>query len=313
MRKNIFKVVIIIAVTLLILIGIMYLIDWNRMKKGEEVVFGTWGEKYAPVQNKDENEEKNSIKYSKYIDDIKLELDIPNEWKYEELQKNEENDFFKYALKLYKNNNEQYAMLYFYNNKFGVCGTGRRTEKLILNNNQEASIGYYDNSKVLQDISFNINENIALVNNELNYDDTEELLEIIKTINITYNSIPDFEILFYYKNPIESYKVYTILDKSETDKYDYNIYGYDGIVNIKIDGKEYSLKEALLENKITMEEIIEKASKDEKDGKITAEMYKDGGSMEYHYDNYTIIKFATLSGNGDVYIGTKNLRLTDIK
>ena len=312
MRKTIFKLVIIIAVTLLILIGIMYLIDWNRMKKGEEVVFGTWREKYAPVKNINENEEKDSIKYSKYIDGIKLELDIPNEWKYEELQKNEENDFFKYALKLYKNNNEQYAMLYFYNNKFGVCGTGRRTEKLILNNNQEASIGYYDNSKVLQDISFNINENIALVNNELNYDDTEELLEIIKTINITYNSIPDFEILFYYKNPIESYKVYTILDKSETDKYDYNIYGYDGIVNIKIDGKEYSLKEALLENKITMEEIIEKASKDEKDGKITAEMYKDGGSMEYYYDNYTIIKFATLSGNGDVYIGTKDLRLTDI-
>lgn len=312
MRKNIFKVVIIIAVTLLILIGIMYLIDWNRMKKGKEVVFSTWGEKYAQLQNKDENEEKNSIKYSKYIDDIKLELDIPNEWKYKELPQNEGNDFFKYALKLYKNNNEQYAMLYFYNSQFGVCGTGRTTEKLILNNSQEAIIGYYDNSKVLQDISFNINKNIALVNNGLNYDNTEELLEIIKTINITYNSIPDFEILFYDKNPIESYKVYTILDKSETDKYDYNIYGYDGIVNIKIDGKEYYLKEALLENKITMEEIIEKASKDEKDGKITAEMYKDGGSTEYHYDNYTIIKFATLSGNGDVYIGTKNLRLTDI-
>lgn len=312
MRKNIFKVVIIIAVTLLILIGIMYLIDWNRMKKGKEVVFSTWGEKYAQLQNKDENEEKNSIKYSKYIDDIKLELDIPNEWKYKELPQNEGNDFFKYALKLYKNNNEQYAMLYFYNSQFGVCGTGRTTEKLILNNSQEAIIGYYDNSKVLQDISFNINKNIALVNNGLNYDNTEELLEIIKTINITYNSIPDFEILFYDKNPIESYKVYTILDKSETDKYDYNIYGYDGIVNIKIDGKEYYLKEALLENKITMEEIIEKASKDEKDGKITAEMYKDGGSTEYHYDNYTIIKFATLSGNGDVYIGTKNLKLTEI-
>ena len=312
MRKNIFKVVIIIAVTLLILIGIMYLIDWNRMKKGKEVVFGTWGEKYAPVQNKDENEEKNSIKYSKYIDDIKLELDIPNEWKYEELLKNEGNDFFKYALKLYKNNKEKYAMLYFYNNQFGVCGTGRTTEKLILNNSQEAIIGYYDNSKVLQDISFSINKNIALVNNGLNYDDAEELLEIIKTVNITYNAIPDFEILFYAKNSTESYKVYTILDKSETDKYDYNIYGYNGIVNIKIDGNEYSLKEALLENKITMEEIIGKANKDEKDGKITAEMYKDGGSMEYYYDNYTIIKFATLSGNRDVYIGTKDLRLTDI-
>ena len=312
MRKTIFKLVIIIAVTILILIGIMYLIDWNRMKKGKEVVFGTWGEKYAPVQNKDENEEKNSIKYSKYIDDIKLELDIPNEWKYEELLKNEGNDFFKYALKLYKNNKEKYAMLYFYNNQFGVCGTGRTTEKLILNNSQEAIIGYYDNSKVLQDISFSINKNIALVNNGLNYDDAEELLEIIKTVNITYNSIPDFEILFYDQDPTESYKVYTILDKSETDKYDYNIYGYNGIVNIKIDGNEYSLKEALLENKITMEEIIGKADKDEKDGKITAEMYKDGGSMEYYYDNYTIIKFATLSGNRDVYIGTKDLRLTDI-
>ena len=93
MRKNIFKVVIIIAVTLLILIGIMYLIDWNKMKKGKEVVFCTWGEKYTPVQNIDENEKKYSIKYSKYIDDIKLELDIPNEWKYEELSKNEGNDF----------------------------------------------------------------------------------------------------------------------------------------------------------------------------------------------------------------------------
>ena len=102
----------------------------------------------------------------------------------------------------------------------------------------------------MQDISFSINKNIALVN-------AEELLEIIKTVNITYNAIPDFEILFYAKDSTESYKVYKILDKSETDKYDYNIYGYNGIVNIKIDGNEYSLKEALLENKITMEEIIQ--------------------------------------------------------
>ena len=157
----------------------------------------------------------------------------------------------------------------------------------------------------MQDISFSINKNIALVN-------AEELLEIIKTVNITYNAIPDFEILFYAKDSTDSYKVYKILDNSETDKYDYNIYGYNGIVNLKIDGNEYSLKEALLENKITMEEIIGKENKDEKDGKITAKMYKDGGSMEYYYDNYTIIKFATLSGNRDVYIGTKDLRLTDI-
>ncbi len=54
---------------------------------------------------------------------------------------------------------------------------------------------------------------------------------------------------------------------------------------------------------------MEKQVKMKKDGKITAEMYKDGGSMEYHYDNYTIIKFATLSGNGDAYIGTKKFKI----
>lgn len=100
----------------------------------------------------------------------------------------------------------------------------------LLNNSQEAIIGYYDNSKVLQDVSFNINKNIALVNNGLNYNDAEELIEIIKTVNITYNYISDFEILFYDQDPTESYEVYTILDKSETDKYDYNIYGYNGNV-----------------------------------------------------------------------------------
>lgn len=115
----------------------------------------------------------------------------------------------------------------------------------------------------------------------------------VKTTNIEIKSTDNFEILFYDKQPMESYKIYTILDKNEIDKYDYTIYGYDGSVNIRIDGKDYSLKEALLENKITMEEIIAKANQDEKDERIKADMYKDGGSMEYYYENYTIIKCHT--------------------
>lgn len=309
MKKNIFKIIIGIIVILAIILGSMYLIDLNKMKNGEEVVFSTWGAKYAPVKKEQQNE--NYQKYSKTINNVKFELNIPNEWKYKE--ETIDNDTYEYALKLYKNSEEQYAMIYYYKNQFGVCGTGRTSKTITLNNGNEAIIGYYDGNKNWSDISFfSINKNIAVVNNGLAYDEAEELLEIIKTVNITYNSILDFEIIFYDNDPIESYKIYTILDKSETDIYDYNVYGYDGIVNIKIDGNEYSLKEALLENKITMEEIIEKAIKDEKEGKITSEMYKDGGSMEYHYDNYTIIKFATLSGNRDVYIGNKNLKLTDI-
>lgn len=151
-------------------------------------------------------------------------------------------------------------------------------------------------------------------NVKITYDGTimESYPAQVKATKIELKSAENFEILFYDKHPMESYKIYTILDKSETDKYDYTIYGYDGSVNIRIDGKDYSLKEALSENKITMEEIIAKANQDEKDGKIKAYMYKDGGSMEYHYENYTIIKCHTVDGNRDVYIGTKDLKLTDV-
>lgn len=134
----------------------------------------------------------------------------------------------------------------------------------------------------------------------------------VKATKIELKSTENFEILFYDKQPQSDIKAHKIVDKNETDKYDYDVYGYDGSVNIRIDGKDYSLKEALLENKITMEEIIAKANKDEKDGKIKADMYKDGGSMEYHYKNYTIIKCHTVDGNRDVYIGTKDLKLTDV-
>lgn len=125
-------------------------------------------------------------------------------------------------------------------------------------------------------------------------------------------SAENFEILFYDKQLQSDVKEQKIIDKNETDKYDYDVYIYDGSVNIIIDGKNYSLKEALLENRITMEEIIAKANQDEKEGKIKVDMYKDGGSMEYNYENYTIIKCHTLDGNRDVYIGTKDLKLTDV-
>lgn len=97
---------------------------------------------------------------------------------------------------------------------------------------------------------------------------------------------------------------YKLIEKSITNREDFKY---------TVDDKEYHLKEALLENKITMEEIIAKANQDEKDGKIKAEMYKDGGSMGYHYENYTIIKCHTSGGNRDVYIGTKEMTLNDVR
>lgn len=136
----------------------------------------------------------------------------------------------------------------------------------------------------------------------------------IKATKVEIKSADNFEILFKERQKTDSYnKKYTILDKTESDKYDYNIYAYNGSVNIRIDNKEYSLKQVLTENKITMNEIIEKANQDERNGKIKVEMYKDGGSILYKYDNYAIIKFHTLEGNRDVYIGSKDMNINDLK
>lgn len=189
MRKNIFKIIILVAVILAIIIVSMYLIDLNRMKNGEEVVFSTWGAKYAPILQEQQNENNNVVnrnhqKYSKTINNVNLELNIPNEWEYKE--ESIDNDTYEYALKLYKNNEEQYAMIYYYKNQFGVCGTGRTSKTITLNNGNEATIGYYDGNKNWSDISFySINKNIAVLNDGLIDDDAQEVIEFIKTINIT--------------------------------------------------------------------------------------------------------------------------------
>lgn len=181
MRKNIFKIVILVITVLAIVVGTMYLIDLNKMKNGEEVVFSTWGAKYAPVLKEQLNE--NYKKYSKTINNVNLELNIPNEWKYKE--ESIDNDTYEYALKLYKNSEEQYAMIYYYKNQFGVCGTGRTSKNITLNNGNEATIGYYDENKNWSDVSFyTINKNIAILNYGLIDNDAEEVIEFIKTISI---------------------------------------------------------------------------------------------------------------------------------
>lgn len=110
-----------------------------------------------------------------------------------------------------------------------------------------------------------------------------------------------FQIIF---NKTENSKYETvILAANETDKYHYNIYSQGGDVKIKINNIEYDFRTALLENKITMEEIIEKANDDYMNKVIKGVMYKDGGSMLYQYETYSIMKYNRLDGVQDVYIG----------
>ena len=184
------KIIIGILIILIIVIGIVvaYKVIENSVTNRADFNFIVENISSSPVETVDS--QKNGKNYYREIDNIKLELNIPNNWNYEEIPQNEENDFYKYALKLYKNNENQYAMLYFYNNPFGVCGTGRTSKNIILNNGKEAIIGYYDENKNWTDISFyNINKNIAVMNYGLVNEDADEAIQFIKTINITENNI----------------------------------------------------------------------------------------------------------------------------
>ncbi len=116
------------------------------------------------------------------------------------------------------------------------------------------------------------------------------------------NKITDnFEIIFHDKSSEIDGNYIPIISKGELAKYDYNVYSQYGIVDIIINGETLSLRDALLNNKITMEEIIAKANSDFEDNAIKTAMFDDGGTIEYLYSTYTLIKRHTLLGDRDVY------------
>ena len=133
----------------------------------------------------------------------------------------------------------------------------------------------------------------------------------INTDNILLDGYEDFELSI---TKSENVKVKRILNNKDLDKRynsDYSLYYY-GIdkVNVKIKdiNKEMPLEEALKEGYVTLDGIIIKANKDFPN----AISYDDGGSIEYHYNDYAIIKKHKLDGNRDVYIGIPSMTLNKI-
>lgn len=136
----------------------------------------------------------------------------------------------------------------------------------------------------------------------------------------TYADITEIPIICEYDLDSSNYKekfelnyhqrkdlgIKTIIDKNLSDKYDYNVCTFGGEVTITIEkDMVYTLEDAIQENIITVEDILSKAKMDEKYGICEGGYYSDGGSTEYCYPEYTILKYNTLDGNQDLYIGMK--------
>ncbi len=300
--KKLLKAIVVILGIIIILGIVFFTVDYNRIQKQEKPIFCI--QNPAGMINDGGTIEYFGLGY-KIIDfhtlagydDIKIGTWFMEYNDFEEEMKEYEERFEEEMGK------EEYSF-------FGKVIES--TSKYIIvepNENEEIrksadkiSIGLGKNNDALYEIGTNV---------KITYDGIvmESYPAQINAIKIELKPADNFEIIFKERQQTDSYnRIYAILDKSETNKYNYTIYAYEGSVNIVIDEQEYTLREALLENKITMEEIIAKANKDFPD----AISYDDGGSIEYHYENYTIIKLHTLDGNRDVYIGTKDMTINDL-
>ena len=134
----------------------------------------------------------------------------------------------------------------------------------------------------------------------------------IDTDNILTDGYKEFELTVKKSSNKNKTKILNNqeLYKNNSD-FDLYYYGLDE-VNITVDNKTIPLEDALKSGKMTIDGIIAKANQDEENGTIKTALYKDGGTTEYYYETYTIIKCHSLDGNRDVYIGIPDMTLSDV-
>jgi len=270
--KKIINIIIIILI-LIIVLGITYAIDMNRMKNNKPVIFSTWGYDYAPPIN---------------INEV---VDGPN-----------------------ANENDSETSDTEYSSFIGTVLEETTTYMIVEPNEDEVERKSSD--KIVINYETDNTDYLYGVGRKVLIKYTGYIMETYPAqINTNYISVEgysEFEILVKKSDKIENKKILSNTDlyKNNSD-YDLYYYGLEE-VNVNVDDKIMSLEDALKSGKITLDKIISNANKDLENEEIIGDMYKDGGSMIYKYDTYTIIKKHTLSGNRDMYIGILEMTIQDI-
>lgn len=188
--------------------------------------------------------------------------------------------------------------------------------------------GYFDNKRDIRYSSYENNKIVKKVFDNIEKEEKEEKTIVVlkaentdelyllrynnKDISVEYN--PEYTLNITRKEDDSNIKKELITDKNFEQKHGYNVYYY-GVEKVKVlqNGKEIDLKEAISKDNSIIEKIVLKAEKDTGLGIVkNYGMYKDGGTEEYEYDNYNIIKSNRLAGensrNRDVYITRSDLK-----
>lgn len=131
--------------------------------------------------------------------------------------------------------------------------------------------------------------------------------------NISYNS--NFELIFKSRKDLGTN---TVIEKGTY--LDYNIYTFGGDIFVKINDEELPLEDAIKQNKLNPQDIVDNCTIDVKGNRnnVNSDEASDGGTRIYRYpsaspEGYSIIKRHTLDGNRDLYIGVPYMDFNDIK
>ena len=94
----------------------------------------------------------------------------------------------------------------------------------------------------------------------------------------------------------------TLISKKDS-KIPFDIFTVGMDFKLKIDGKDYSFKDAVAQGLLDEKKLFNKLEQDKKDGKSTSKMYKDdGATIIYKYNDYSIVKYNSTDGTEDMYI-----------
>ena len=156
-----------------------------------------------------------------------------------------------------------------------------------------------------RDYIYGIGRKVIITYDIFIQDDTNTIIDA----EIEVDGYDEFEFTVIESEKIEKKKILNNkdLDKLNSD-YDLYYYGLED-VNVKVNNKEMSLENALKEGYLTLSGILVKANRDLKDEVVS---YDDGGSREYQYEDFSIIRYHKLDGNRDVYICRAGTTINDL-
>ena len=150
----------------------------------------------------------------------------------------------------------------------------------------------------------------------------ENLIQIIIKRSDMSSDVQDEVELFEYElqntDYIENNHIYYAqrkdmgVDKINSEE-EFNIYVVGGNVTIAKNNEEAKdFSEAIEAKYISIDEILEEAEVDSEYGVCRRGFYSDGGTIEYSYQDYTLIKANTLAGNKDFTTAPPNMTWSEI-